>query len=138
VDPIVDARLFEQCAKVYEEMLARSQPLADGRVFRGYMTYLIEDLGYSISNYTPIMRRLRTMGCISQRVRGGRGTPSEWTLHKPPTRQAFARGGQRWVAQNERIADLEERVAVVEAQLAELGDIASLNTMVNRGNPPSP
>jgi hypothetical protein len=118
---IVDARLYEQCTKVYDAMMKNSQPTGDlsSRAYRGYTTYLLEQAGYSLSNYTPIMRRLRAMGCITQRVRGGRGTPSEWLLHKPPTRAAFARGGQRWVAQNERINDLEERVSALEAQMEE-------------------
>jgi hypothetical protein len=119
-EPAVDARLFEQCTKVYEAMLRLSQPAADGRIYRGYTTYLLEQQGYTISSYTPIMRRLRSMGCIEQQVRGGRGTPSEWVVIKPPTRQAFARGGQRWVTQNERLNDLEERLAIVEARLGEL------------------
>jgi hypothetical protein len=120
-----DARLYEQCVKVYTKMIENSQPTAElsVRIYRGYTTYLLEQAGFSISNYTPIMRRLRTMGCIKQRVRGGRGTPSEWELHKPPTRQAFARGGQRWVAQNERLEELEARVAAIEEILE--GEAAS-------------
>jgi len=116
-----DARLYEQCVKVYASMLENSQLTGDldVRVYRGYTTYLLEHAGFSISNYTPIMRRLRTMGCIKQRVRGGRGTPSEWELHKPPNRQAFARGGQRWLAQNERLDDLEARVTLLEEMLLE-------------------
>jgi hypothetical protein len=115
---VVDARLFEQCTKVYEAMLAASNIDAAGkRIYRGYTTYLLEQAGYSISNYTPIMRRLRTMVCIQQKVRGGRGTPSEWLLIKPPTRAAFVRGGQRWVTQNERISSLEARVAAIEELL---------------------
>lgn len=115
----VDARLYEQCCKVYEAMLRNSQPTADPSVrhYRGYTTYLLEQAGYSISNYTPIMRRLRLMGCVKQNVRGGRGTPSEWEVVKPPTRAAFARGGQRWVTQNERIDDLEARITALEEQL---------------------
>jgi len=118
---VADARLFEQCTKVYEAMLKNSQLTGDPsiRVYRGYTTYLLEQTGYSLSNYTPIMRRLRTMGCIVQQVRGGRGTPSEWQIIKPPTRQAFARGGQRWLAQSERLAELEARVAILEELLIE-------------------
>jgi hypothetical protein len=57
------------------------------------------------------------MGCVKQIVRGGRGIPSEWEVIKPPTRQAFAHGGQRWITQNERIDDLEARVTAVEELL---------------------
>jgi len=101
-------------------MLRISQPAAGEpptRHYRGYTTYLLEQAGYSISNYTPIMRRLRSMGCVKQIVRGGRGIPSEWEVIKPPTRAAFARGGQRWVTQNERIDELEARIAVLEEQV---------------------
>lgn len=121
---IADARLYDQCCKVYEAMLRNSQPTDDPMIrhYRGYTTYLLESEHLSISIYTPVMRRLRSMGCIQQKVRGGRGTPSEWLVIKPPTRQAFARGGQRWVAQNERIAELEERVSVLESRIDELSE----------------
>lgn len=117
----VDARLYEQCCKVYDAMLKNSQPTADTsvRLYRGYTTYLLEQCSYSISNYTPIMRRLRLMGCVKQIVRGGRGVPSEWEVIKPPTRAAFARGGQRWVTQAERIDDLEARVTALEDRIEE-------------------
>lgn len=120
----VDAKLYEQCCKVYEAMWRDSQTrlVANGdssaiAIYRGYTTYLLEQAGYSISNYTPIMRRLRLMGCIRQIVRGGRGIPSEWEIIKPPTRSAFAHGGTRWATQEERISDLEARVAAIEEQL---------------------
>jgi len=129
---VADTRLYEQCVAVYQEMLKNSQISPDGRVFRGYMTYLIEGLGYTISNYTPIMRRLRAMGCIQQKVRGGRGTPSEWLVLKAPARQAFAHAGQRWVAQNERIAELEERVAALEQQVGEIASLTGGKTPLRR------
>ena len=117
---VADARLFEQCVKVFEAMKVNATAQVDGTlVYRGYTTYLLEQAGYSISNYTPIMRRMRSMGCIEQLVRGGRGVPSEWKVLRPPTRQAFARGGQRWLAQHERITELEERVSALEAILEE-------------------
>jgi hypothetical protein len=115
MNEFADTRLFEQCMNMYAAMLKNSQISPEGRLYRGHTTYLIESLGYTVSNYTPIMRRLRAMGCIEQKVRGGRGTPSEWLIHHAPTRQAFARGGQRWIAQNERIAELEERVSALES-----------------------
>jgi len=120
----VDAKLYEQCCKVYDAMWRNSQTrlVEDGNgsaiaIYRGYTTYLLEQAGYSISNYTPIMRRLRLMGCIKQIVRGGRGIPSEWQVIKPPSRSAFARGGQRWITQDERISELEARVTSIEEQL---------------------
>jgi len=120
---VADARLYEQCTKVYDAMRKNSRivpgEVDDTIVYRGYTTYLLEEVGISISNYTPVMRRLRSMGCIEQLVRGGRGTPSEWRVIKAPTRAAFARGGQRWIAQGERITDLEERVSAIEVALEE-------------------
>jgi len=122
----VDARLNEQCCKVYDAMNEAAQTRnADGvAVYRGYTTYLLEQCGYSISIYTPVMRRLRSMGCVQQKVRGGRGIPSEWLVIKPPTRAAFAQGGQRWMAQQERISDLEARVEILEARLEEVPEEA--------------
>jgi hypothetical protein len=126
---VVDARLYEQCCIVYEAMAAESKVtlLAEAidevshpiRLYTGHTTYLIEQLGYNISHYTPIMRRLQTMGCIKQLQRGGRGIPSEWQIVKPPTERAFTRSGQRWLHDRARIDALERRVLLLEQALDE-------------------
>ena len=100
-------RLYEQIATVYTAMKAE----AEGDVYRGYVTYLFEHLGFGISVYTPVMRRLQAMGCMEQIHQGGRGTPSQWQLLKDPTLEDFlASSGHR----RSRIADLEARLAVLE------------------------
>jgi hypothetical protein len=123
----IDARLFQQCLDVYEAMHTQSElqnvidPVTGGitqqRLFIGHTTYLIERIGYTISNYTPIFRRLQTMGCIKQLQRGGRGFPSEWQLLKPPTERDFTRSGQRWIQDRHRLDDLEMRVQALEDML---------------------
>jgi hypothetical protein len=116
----VDARLYEQCLLVYTTMRERSaERIADGghtaNVYVGFTTYLFEDIGLSISNYTPVMRRLQSMGCIEQLARGGRGMPSEWLLLKEPTEHDFSRSTQRWRKDRERIRVLEQRLDELEA-----------------------
>jgi hypothetical protein len=104
-------QLFRQCVDVYDAM----QASATGQTYRGYLTYLFEDLGLGISRYTPIMRRLVGMGSIRQVVAGGRGVPSEWELIQRPDMDTYlSTAGRR---QRTRLSDLEQRLAIVEAHL---------------------
>jgi hypothetical protein len=129
----IDARLFEQCRAVYAAMYADSQvktvkissnegPL---RVYVGFTTYLFEGIGLTISNYTPVMRRLQGMGCVKQLVRGGRGIPSEWVLIEEPTPRSFTRSGQRWLRDRDRIEELEQRVDDLEAMLTQKASLGA-------------
>jgi hypothetical protein len=104
-------QLFDQCVEVYEAMKEEAQ---DG-TYRGYLTYLFEELGLGISRYTLIIRRLVAMGCINQLVAGGRGVPSEWALLKPPDMDSyFQTAGRR---QSSRLADFEARLIAIEERL---------------------
>jgi hypothetical protein len=100
--------LYKQCLRVYDRMMDTA---ADG-VYRGYLTYLFEDLGLGVSRYTPVMRRLVGMGCVRQKTAGGRGTMSQWELIKRPTEALYAEAASR--RRRSRIADLEQRVALLE------------------------
>jgi len=123
----IDVRLFQQCDDVYQAMAANSEPrlfdedsLPELRgktyaVYTGFTTYLIESIGLTISNYTPVMRRLQTMRCILQLQRGGRGIPSEWVLFKPPNESDFSLAKNWRQSERTRLARLEERVASLEA-----------------------
>lgn len=124
---MTDARLFEQCDAVYEAMhkvavwqeVDDKPPDLEGSfqlVYTGFTTYLIESLGLTVSNYTPVMRRLQQMHCLFQLQRGGRGIPSQWILLKRPTLQDFSRARQWRQAERVRLAALEERVAALEAE----------------------
>ena len=118
--PQIDVRLYEQCLATYKAMLKVSTPHPEQEgvhVFTGFTTYLIESIGLSISNYTPVMRRLQGMGCIRQLIRGGRGIPSVWVLLKDPCEEDFTRAGQRWKRDQDRIAELEARVDELEHTL---------------------
>jgi hypothetical protein len=103
--------LYAQCVDVYDAMYEHA---VDG-TYRGYLTYLFEDLGLGISRYTPIMRRLVAMGCIRQIVAGGRGVPSEWELVKAPDMETYLQTAGR--RQRSRIQDLERRLHAVEEHL---------------------
>jgi hypothetical protein len=85
---------------------------ADTDEYKGYLTYLFEDLGLGVSRYTPVMRRLVAMGCVRQVAVGGRGNMSRWKLIKPPTELLYAETTSR--RHRSRLAELEERVALLE------------------------
>lgn len=126
---MIDVRLFEQCVAVYSAMdkdgvmqTASSEMPSSVygnhvKVYTGFTTYLIESLGLTISNYTPIMRRLQTMGCIKQLQRGGRGIPSQWVLLKAPTERDFSRSKNWKVSARDRLDELEQRVTDIEDHL---------------------
>lgn len=101
--------LYKQCVQVYRKMLTEAQ---GGSEYKGYLTYLFEDLGYGVSRYTPVMRRLVAMGCVEQIAAGGRGTMSRWRLIKPPSENSYAETTS--IRRRSRLADLEERVAALE------------------------
>jgi hypothetical protein len=117
-------KLYEQLEKVYAAMREEANP--ETMVYRGYTTYLFEGLGYGISHYTPVMRRLKSMGCIQQLVVGGRGVSSEWKLIKEPTPELFSRYSGR---RRSRLSDLEVTSADLEARIekmeASIEDLAS-------------
>src|ERR1700691_4270198 len=110
-------KIYEQACVTYAAMLERSEPAKEPGsppVYRGYITYLVEELGFGISHYTVIMRRLVAMGCINQLVAGGRAVPSEWEMLHEPTPALFAANSGR---KHSRIDDLEKRVAQLEEEM---------------------
>ena len=114
-------KIYAQIVDVYGAMLERSTP-GDPPVYKGFTTHLVEELGYGIPHYTVIMRRLKSMGCINQLVAGGRSVQSEWELLTEPTPQLFSQHTGR---QENKSADLERRLEVVEARLDEMREEAS-------------
>jgi hypothetical protein len=128
---MTDARLFDQCLAVYDAMnsaavphlIENGPPDLEGRsgiVYTGFTTYLIESLGLTISNYTPVMRRLQLMHCIFQLQRGGRGTPSQWLILKRPTERDFTHARQWRIQERVRFDALERRVAQLEDQVRDV------------------
>jgi hypothetical protein len=112
--------LYEQCTRVYNAMKERAEVLdidPPAYTWKGYTTYLIEELGLTVSVYTPVMRRLQAMGCIAQVTQGGRGSPSVWNIFDPPTVETF-RGTSG--ARHSRVKELEERVEALEGTVEEL------------------
>jgi hypothetical protein len=90
-------------------------------VYTGFTTYLVEaqpDL--TISNYTPIIRRLALMGCMRQLQRGGRGMPSRWALLKEPSPLDFSRSRHWQRSEKERLAVVERKVEELEQALREV------------------
>jgi hypothetical protein len=123
-----DTRLFEQCVAAYDAMCSEAKTLRVRNgppeledsfqlVYTGFTTYLIESLGLTVSNYTPIIRRLQQMQCIIQIQRGGRGLPSQWALIKRPIERDFDHARRSRDQERARLAALEERVAVLEAEV---------------------
>jgi len=101
--------LYKQCVRVYDQMTSSVL----GPVYKGYLTYLFEELGLGVSRYTPVMRRLVAMGCVRQIAAGGRGSMSQWELIMRPTEELYAQATSR--RRRSRITELEARVEELEA-----------------------
>ena len=101
--------LFNQCVNVFDAM----DRCAEGSVYKGYLTYLFEDLELGVSRYTPVMRRLVAMGCVEQIAAGGRGSMSQWKMIARPTEALYVHTTN--LRKRSRIKDLEARVEELEA-----------------------
>jgi hypothetical protein len=92
-------KLYIHCDNVYRAMVKTARlPESDGSiVWEGHLTkFMEEQLGYSVSRYSRIVKTLTEMGCIEQKRRGsGRNNPSEWFLIGEPTLEAFEYYKQR-------------------------------------------
>lgn len=124
--------LLQHCIDVYETMADEAQPATEGLVYTGFLTHIFADLELGAAYYTHITRLLKAMDCIRQVKRGAGQVPSVWLLMQEPTRELFdsvdqakaqmpfSRGGPR--TQQQRIDDLNERLAKVELQNEEILD----------------
>lgn len=82
---------------VYEYMDTNSlDDIIEGqniRTWTGRTTEILPHLGISPPQYSPIIGKLKAMGCIAQITRGGGGTPSKWALLYKPTPDLYASSG---------------------------------------------
>ncbi len=128
--------LYNHCERIFKRMQDESvnETIDDHsvQVWVGYTTKMFEEEKLATPQYTFVMQKLLSMGCVVQLHRGGGGGPSKWLLVTYPTRTLFdnsldrPRGrpstrdieDQRYrdlrstlQSQNERITTLEDWVA---------------------------
>jgi hypothetical protein len=123
--------LLGHCKEVYAKMLASAKEDKDGnRYWEGALTRLVTECGLSNPYYSSVTRALKQMDCVRQGRRGGGGMGSVWFLLQEPTDELFstfvprddkeAKGNavmdQTLSVLNQRLGQLEDRVAVLEAR----------------------
>jgi hypothetical protein len=127
-------KLFEHCSTVYEAMKAEATVDKGKLVYENFLTQLFAEKKLAIPYYTAVMQRLKAMGCVQQLSRGGGNTPSRWQIIREPDWDTFAVYEERRHKQNtkagqtqdmvkqlaSRYNELESRLEVTEAQIAEL------------------
>lgn len=123
--------MFEHCKNVYERMLQESEPetLTDftqepprqvetgNRIYEGYLTRLVSDLGLAAPYYTSIRRLLTRMQSIEQLSRGGGNAKSKWRLVRPPTVEAFERADAIAPRSVGKTAALQQQVTDLTSQM---------------------
>ena len=87
---------FSRCLEVYKifEEEAQEEPVLEyenrmAKVWTGRTTQMFVDRKLAQPTYTPVLWKLRAMGCIQQLSRGGGGQPSRWLILYPPTQELF-------------------------------------------------
>jgi hypothetical protein len=118
-------KLYEQCVKLYAEMLKQSVLQAATvnyvassanavLVYRGFLSILADDIGIGASSYTPVIRRLELMQCAERLLTGKRNNPSVWLLKRAPTPELFEASRS---APQSRLRALEARIEKLERLL---------------------
>ena len=135
--------LFKHCEVFYAELKRLSKNRKDEatgqdiKVFEGQsMETFLEVLGKGQrSNYSPVLKALRDMGCLEMIQRGYAQTPTMYVLHEAPTIEKF----DDVVASPARLREqipwrtMVERLQTAENNLAGLEDkVTELETLVLR------
>lgn len=126
--------LLGHCQRVYDQMMLEAEIGDDGfPIYTGALTRLFSDLGLSTPYYTHCTQAMMAMDCIRQVRRGGGGQGSVWMLLQEPTEELFKiyapqrtstenkrvdEGEQQMRIMNSRIAQLESRMAILEAKVS--------------------
>lgn len=117
--------IYKHCCTAYEKMMEESteEETPDGKVvkvYKGFLTQLVKDMGFSVPYYSHIRAELVRMDCIRQLKRGGGNSHSQWLLVQPPSPELFKfvitnstkKSSRR--TNEQRLNDLNERVSVLE------------------------
>lgn len=120
--------LYDRCVTIYNALYEQSQVAHEGRVFTGLVSNIFAEHKLSLGYYTPVMQRLRDMGCIEQIRRGGGGKPSVYMIYSAPTIGAYedsknrpskaSREEAKTSQLQSTVVLLSQRVGALESQLA--------------------
>lgn len=128
--------LLGHCQAVYEKMVERAFPDAQGNLyFEGSGTKIVQEAGLSNPYYSSVFGALQKMDCVRQGRRGGGGMGSIWYLLQAPSEELWSahmadgvggKGKSPKVSLEEvmqaqkgllkQVASLEQRVALLEAR----------------------
>lgn len=118
--------MFQHCQTIYNAMNDRAEEKTEGRIYEGSLSQLFNEIGLGVTYYTPVMNRLKQMGCAEQLRRGGGPSPSLWALHYPPTTELFERARETASQRQQAPArsDLEQRHKDMNRRLRAVEDWA--------------
>lgn len=135
--------MFRHIETFYNEMVRRAKPMTDEEsgmeimVYEGrIMEMFLEVLGTGQrSNYSPIMKALKDMGCIERIRRGYAAAPSRYVLYEAPTIDKFDQVVNTPARLRERVSygTLVEQVLGLEIKCQALEDrVNELESMILR------
>jgi len=121
-------KLYEKLVSAYEALDANAEDLdGSSKIFEGNTTDALVTVGLN-GQYSVVLNKLETMGCITRLQRGNAYQISRITLHRPPSWQEFKAAGPTYGAKGEMtstkrsINDLNNRIAAVEDRLLAVED----------------
>jgi hypothetical protein len=131
VSGIAPPMLYTHCCNLYQAMYEHANTSErEGVIYTGSLTTLVEAVGIASAHYTPVTRKLKSMGCMRQLERGGGGKPSMWLLIHAPTPESyrstpFNSDGSGPKSANDQLAqmvrDLDRRMTAIETHLRSHG-----------------
>jgi adenylosuccinate synthase len=121
-------KLYEKMASAYEALNAGAEDLdGSSKIFEGNTTDALVAVGLN-GQYSIVLNKLETMGCITRIQRGNAYQISKITLHRPPSWEEFKAAGPTYgtkgdmTSDKQRINDLNNRLAAVEDRVAAVED----------------
>jgi len=121
-------KLYEKLVSAYEALDANAEDLdGSSKLFEGSTTDVLVSIGLN-GQYSIVLKKLETMGCITRLQRGNAYQISKITLHRPPSWEEFKAAGPTYgtkgdtTSDKQRINDLNNRLAAVEDRLLAVED----------------
>lgn len=116
-----DTALWRHVNDVYSHMARDAEDVTindrPARVWEGFATHLLPQLGVSMGYYGKVLKYLQVMGSVNCIKRGSKNVSSQWQVIKPPTEEDFMRAKPH--VEKGRPRDLAE----IERQLKDLRDL---------------
>jgi adenylosuccinate synthase len=121
-------KLYEKIVSAYEALDAGAEDLdGSSKLFEGNTTDALVAVGLN-GQYSIVLNKLETMGCITRLQRGNAYQVSKITLHGPPSWEEYKAAGPTYgtkaemTSDKQRINDLNNRITALEDRLVAVED----------------